>query len=164
MLTFYTLRVVDDAGALVPGATLTTLAVKRLSDGVNVAGAAPAYVDLGNGDYSFGLDVDANPEALVQVGAAKAGSTISGQNAIIPVVCARTVLSATGLDCLLPDVASDADLRASGAKMLRGLFNRFYNKATNSAAQQQVCNDASNPVLTLPVSDDGTTAIKGRSA
>ena len=164
MIVYYTFRVVDDAGALVAGATLATSALVRLSDGTAITGVAQTYTPLGGGDYSVGYDVDANPEALLQISASKAGSTISGQNALIPVVLARTVLSATGLDALLVDVASDSDMRSSGAKMLRAVFNRFFNKVTNSASTQGLNNDAGTQIATMAVSDDGTTATKARSA
>jgi hypothetical protein len=48
--------------------------------------------------------------------------------------------------------------------MLRAVFNRLYNNVTQTASQQKVYNDASTLTATMSVSDDGTTATKGKSS
>jgi hypothetical protein len=74
-------------------------------------------------------------------------------------------LAATGLDAVATsDVSSDADARSSFPKMVRALFNRFYNAVTQTSASQIVHNDTGAIVSTMSTGDDGTTATKGKSA
>jgi len=74
-------------------------------------------------------------------------------------------LSATGLDSVsIADVTSDADGRSTLPKMLRSLFNRFFNSTTQTATQQIVHNDSGTATNTMTVSDNGTTATKGKSS
>jgi hypothetical protein len=77
----------------------------------------------------------------------------------------RVTLAPTGLDAVsIVDVTSDADARSSLPKMLRAVFNRLYNNVTQTASQQKVYNDAGTLTATMSVSDDGTTATKGKSS
>ena len=77
----------------------------------------------------------------------------------------RAILAPTGLDVVsIADVTSDTDARSMLPKMLRALFNRHFNKVTATATQMQVFNDANTATNTLTVSDDGTTATKGKSS
>lgn len=74
-------------------------------------------------------------------------------------------LSATGLDTIsVADITSDSDARSSFPKMLKWLFARFANKVDQTATTQRVYNAAGTVVSTITVSDDGTTAVKNKSA
>lgn len=74
-------------------------------------------------------------------------------------------LSPTGLDVVnITDVSSDADARSTLPKLMRAVFNRLYNNVTQTASQQKVTNDAGTVTATMAVSDDGTTATKGKSS
>jgi hypothetical protein len=76
----------------------------------------------------------------------------------------RVNLAPTGLDAVnITDISGDADARSTLPKMLRAIFNRLYNNVTQTASQQKVYNDAGTAVATMSVSDDGTTATKGKS-
>jgi len=74
------------------------------------------------------------------------------------------ILAPTGLDHMLTDVTSDANARASGFGLLRWLFNRFANNVSQTSTTQIVHNDAGTVVSTMAVSDDKTTAARGKSA
>lgn len=76
-------------------------------------------------------------------------------------------LAATGLDAVSApaDLANDAAARANFVGMFRAVFNRFYNNTTQTATQQKVYKDDSTTLVsTMPVSDNGTTATKGKSS
>jgi hypothetical protein len=76
----------------------------------------------------------------------------------------RVTLAPAGLDAVnTTDVTGDADARSTFAKMVRAVFNRLYNNVTQTSSQQVVHNDAGTAVATMSVSDDGTTATKGKS-
>lgn len=75
------------------------------------------------------------------------------------------VLNVVGLDStLLPDIASDADMRSSGGKMLRALVDRFFDKVEETDTTQTVYNDADAAILTMTISDDTVTVTKTKSS
>jgi hypothetical protein len=77
----------------------------------------------------------------------------------------RVTLAPAGLDAVnTTDWTSDADARSTFAKMVRAIFNRLYNNVTQTSSTQVVHNDAGSTQSTMAVSDDGTTATKGKSA
>ena len=75
-------------------------------------------------------------------------------------------LASDGLDTIsTADVSSDADARSTFPKMQRWLFNRQANKVLVTSSQAQVfADDNSTVVSTMPLSDDGSTETKGKSA
>ena len=75
-------------------------------------------------------------------------------------------LSATGLDAItIADISTDSDSRSSVVKLIRAIYNRLYNKVTQTATTQTVYNDAGTVgIITMTCSESGGTATKGRSA
>ena len=66
---------------------------------------------------------------------------------------------------VVAEVANDADLRSSIGKMVRGVFERFFNKVTQTSSVQTLLkDDGVTTAVTMAVSDDGTTQTKGQSA
>lgn len=75
------------------------------------------------------------------------------------------VLNVNGLDSpIMPDVASDADARSSGGKMMRWFVNKFINKGTETSTVQTVYNDANAAITTASISDDGTTVTRTKTS
>jgi hypothetical protein len=75
-------------------------------------------------------------------------------------------LSSTGLDSVAApvDVTTNADARSTFMKMVRALFDRFFDRVEQTATAQTVKNDSGVAFATMPISDDGATAVKDKSA
>lgn len=69
---------------------------------------------------------------------------------------------------VIAEIADDTDLRDNIGKMLRGIFQRFFDKVTQTGGPsgiQTMFDDAgTTPVVTMPATDDGTTQTKGTSS
>lgn len=61
------------------------------------------------------------------------------------------------------DISSDADARSSVPKMIKHIFNRWYNEVDQTKSQQRVKNDAGNVVSTMPISDSSGVQTKGKA-
>jgi hypothetical protein len=75
-------------------------------------------------------------------------------------------LAADGLDAVSApaDIANDTAGRATFVGMFRALYNRFYNKVSQSSTQQIVKNDSDTTVSTMPVTLIAGVETKGKSS
>lgn len=85
----FVFQVSDDSNHLVAGADITQEALVAIPDGTPIPGVEPTVNDVGNGNYSFAYDPEANGEALITFSASKVGSTITGANGTISIVLSR---------------------------------------------------------------------------
>ena len=159
--------------------SLTLLTQVTTSAGVT-GGYAPAggsVAEAGNGNYDyFPSATETAATGLLRLNVTCGGcqtedevAQITAYDPNLPLATGdasgRAILAPTGLDVVsIADVTGDTDARSTLPKMLRALFNRHFNKVTATATQMQVFNDANTATNTLTVSDDGTTATKGKSA
>ena len=88
----------------------------------------------------------------------------SSTYSILP--ASRVKVASDGLDAVSApaDIASDADARSTFAKMVRALFNRFYNNVTQTSTQQKVHNDAGTLTNTMATADTAGVQSKAKSA
>lgn len=143
------------------GLSPTWVHFKKLSDNSDLA--QPTITEVANGQYKFSFDPAASGEAVGQIDAGV--SITNDSDRYIDQLCAGVVDIATGVWATsIADITSDADARSSIGKMLRAVFNRFYDLVTQTIAEQKVYNDSGALVATMPSSDDDTTATKGKSA
>jgi len=76
-----------------------------------------------------------------------------------------TAIASAVWDAVITEIADDDDLRSSIGKMLRGVFERLFNKVTQTVTHQKMYkDDGSTLAVDMGVSDDGTTQTKGQSA
>jgi hypothetical protein len=75
-------------------------------------------------------------------------------------------LASDGLDVVAApaDLANDTAARATFVGMFRALYNRFYNKVSQSSTTQTVSNDTSTGVISMAVSVSGGVETKGKSS
>lgn len=148
----YTLIVGLALGSSQTGLTLSA----QLKDtaGSNVGSAVTSgFVELGVGNYSW--TYAAFPDNFRGVVVFTASAVVKACAAINP---------EEADDAPIPDVASDADARLSKRKMIRALFNRFFDEVTQTATQQKVKNDAGTVISTMTVGDDGNAQTKAKSS
>ena len=81
----------------------------------------------------------------------------------IPTVPTASDIADAVMDEVLPDLSDNA-LNAGQSmtprKILRGLFNRFFRKVTQTASAQVVCDDSGDQIASMTVSDDGEIQTK----
>jgi hypothetical protein len=75
-------------------------------------------------------------------------------------------LASDGLDVVAApaDLANDTAARATFVGMFRAMFNRFYNKVTQTSTVQVIYNDSNAAVSSKAASNDGSTQTLGKSA
>lgn len=99
------------------------------------------------------------PTALPNAAAGANGGVPTGD------ASARVTLAPAGLDAIsITDVTTDAGIRANFRTMMRGVFNRFFNEVDETNSSMTVKNDSGTVTSTMSVSDNGTTAVKGKSS
>jgi hypothetical protein len=117
----YPFRVADNSGNLVSGATITVGAVtlaagtpasvpgaKGLASFASLNGStgiSVTYYDSGNGDYVIVYDPESFGEAYIPIVPSKAGSTITGANALIAVIATK---DSSRVQTALPNIAPQA--------------------------------------------------------
>jgi hypothetical protein len=140
-------------------------------EGVADAVADPWNVDLpgayvaGKAGYIVGTNLDAVVSTRTKPADTQAAVTLV---ATCTTLTNKTgfSLASTGLDVVAApaDLANDTAARATFVGMIRAIFNRFYNKVTQTATEQIVNSDAGAAVSTMVVSDDSVTQTKNKSS
>ena len=141
----------DTAGTIIPGASVGLIAEVGTSGSYAAALTLPAAT--ANGRLEWTIAGQPSSVAAVEDFGPRPSGDITGQ------------LPANGLDLIsIADVTGDADARGTFPKLVRAIFNRFYNAVSVTGSQQTVANDTGAVVSTMPVSDNGTIAGKGKSS
>lgn len=147
--------------ALVPGSTVTTLLNQDKTGYALVSGVTVTTVyDKTGYSLASGVTVTTNYD--------KTGySLIPGSTVTVATNQDKTgyALSASGLSAVAAptDINTDAEARASFMSMMRGLFNRFFDRVDQTNARQTIYNDSGTAVSTRDTSDDGTTQTIGKT-
>lgn len=172
-LTAYPFRVINDAAALVAGATITIGAVTLVAGtpanvpaGVALStfaalngstGPLVTYYDAGNGDYSLLYDPTTFGEAYFPIVPSKAASTFTSSNHIVP-VCATNVRSniSRALGLVGANIVWDTTTNTAG--VLVAATGWVYDTAAHAATNDHSTGLIAKYTLTGTESGGGVTS------
>lgn len=131
------------------------------------AGTLATVTNLTNAPTSG--DLTATMKASVTTACEDAsGLTVAAVSGAVGSVTDKTgfKLASDGLDSVAAptDITDDTEARANFVGMIRAIFNRFYNRVTQSSTEQIVRNDSDTSVSTMSVSVAGGVEEKGKSS